>query len=418
MNLVGVSKTAHAGHDTQHVVVRGEDLDVTTGGDTSQGQRKLSVVNAREVTGARRLVLLRLESERVHVDAARNRDARVVSIGLDKPEVASVALGKTVLAVELEQGIGDGVNALHTSRGVVVVSTHIAIVCTVVASSPASLSVDPDELLNRVVKVEVNGLGARSGGRLVAGELKLLNQVLVGDLGEAAALVGVEVDVVNPEASSQGGIVSNIAGRKRLTGVELDVNFNLVVLESNQRQGQTNIAAEPELQRHKQGASRRIGNLQTIGAGTGGNRLLTNHLAVAEALRGRDGELRPDLEPVRVMTINELAADLNLDLLNQVMTDIVGVSGINSWESNLQVHATNEIAVTRDESGHAVVKANRAVKGLLNRLHGEVSVAAVNHLKVSDHGIARKINILGAISNKLHKSSCHFIFLARFFFTV
>ena len=49
-----------------------------------------------------------------------------------------------------------------------------------------------------MVEVELDlVVGARDG--LIARELELLNEVLVGDLGEAATLVRVEVDVVNIE---------------------------------------------------------------------------------------------------------------------------------------------------------------------------------------------------------------------------
>jgi len=49
-----------------------------------------------------------------------------------------------------------------------------------------------------VVEVELD-LVIGGGHRLIASELELLNEVLVGDLGEAATLVSVEVDVVNIE---------------------------------------------------------------------------------------------------------------------------------------------------------------------------------------------------------------------------
>ena len=49
-----------------------------------------------------------------------------------------------------------------------------------------------------MVEVELDlVVGARDG--LIARELELLDKVLVGDLGEAATLVRVEVDVVNIE---------------------------------------------------------------------------------------------------------------------------------------------------------------------------------------------------------------------------
>jgi hypothetical protein len=58
--LIRVSQTAHTRHYTQNVIVRGEYFNATTSRDTSQGHLELSVINAREVARARRLVLLRL----------------------------------------------------------------------------------------------------------------------------------------------------------------------------------------------------------------------------------------------------------------------------------------------------------------------------------------------------------------------
>ena len=49
-----------------------------------------------------------------------------------------------------------------------------------------------------MVEVELD-LVVGGGHRLVARELELLNEVLVGDLGEAATLVRVEVDVIYVE---------------------------------------------------------------------------------------------------------------------------------------------------------------------------------------------------------------------------
>ena len=90
---------------------------------------------------------------------------------------------------------------------------------------------NPDELLHGVVEVELE-LGLSF---LVTGELELLDEVLVGDLGESAALIGVEVDVINIEGGGveRGGvecIIFNYVGG----GGELYVNFDLMVLKRNE----------------------------------------------------------------------------------------------------------------------------------------------------------------------------------------
>jgi len=110
-----------------------------------------------------------------------------------------------------------------------------------------------------VVKVELELVG-RAGNRLSTSELQSLNEVLVGDLGELAALVGVEVDVVDIERGGlEIGVVNTLTAGVdvgELGGnvpaeiadvVELEINADLVVLEGNQRQSEARVAAEPEL---------------------------------------------------------------------------------------------------------------------------------------------------------------------------
>ena len=64
---------------------------------------------------------------------------------------------------------------------------------------------NPDKLLARVVEVEFDLVGRRTD-RLVSGELKLLEEVLVGVLGHLSALIGVEEDVVDVKRGSNKGV--------------------------------------------------------------------------------------------------------------------------------------------------------------------------------------------------------------------
>lgn len=63
LNLVGESKTTHTGLDTEHVVVGCEHVESCVVWGSLHGYFNLGVVNAREVAGASRLVLLGLKSE-------------------------------------------------------------------------------------------------------------------------------------------------------------------------------------------------------------------------------------------------------------------------------------------------------------------------------------------------------------------
>jgi len=128
---------------------------------------------------------------------------------------------------------------------------------------------DPLELLDGVVKVQLDLVGRRRD-RLSTRVLYLLDEVLVGLLGEAAALLRVEVDVVDVDRGGGQRLGNTRAGRRGYTygglGVdavlprlEVDVDAHLVVLERNERDRHTRVAAEPELE----------GNVQRLGGRAG-----------------------------------------------------------------------------------------------------------------------------------------------------
>tara|TARA_Y100000389_G_C17304122_1_gene434502 strand:+ start:129 stop:896 length:768 start_codon:yes stop_codon:yes gene_type:complete len=213
---------------------------------------------------------------------------------------------------------------------------------------------NPDKLLARVVEIELDFVG-RGTHRLIASELKLLNQVLMRVLCHATALIGVKEDVVNVERGSNKGLVvggsdldrlANIVGvRARgaravqivhcpealINGAEVEVNLDLVVLKSNKRKCKTGVAAVPELKRYVKSSLwervARSANLADCISVTGtinrGERWVcdvsklsgvTNHLFVATLLLGREGKLIPDVHPVTILAIDALPTNLNLNL--------------------------------------------------------------------------------------------------------
>lgn len=108
--LVAEREPAHTAHDAQDVVVDGVDAHVpvvvialayahATGHLHDDGGR----IDAREVAGARRLVLLGAQRERVGVDAGLITVSCVVLELLYLVEVVSVALRHTVLSVDLDE---------------------------------------------------------------------------------------------------------------------------------------------------------------------------------------------------------------------------------------------------------------------------------------------------------------------------
>ena len=159
-------------------------------------------------------MLLGLEREGVDVDA-HSRHVRVVLVRLDLVEVASLADLEPIVAVELDERrdnrvvAGKALNARHRVArlehgpvppvGVVERLHALPRVDRDVIAGDEGVALDyPHKLLRRVVEVELDLVVAGRYG-LITRELELLDQVLVRDLGEAAALIRVEVDVVYVE---------------------------------------------------------------------------------------------------------------------------------------------------------------------------------------------------------------------------
>jgi hypothetical protein len=306
---------------------------------------------------------------------------------------------------------------------------------------------NPDKLLNGVVKVELDLVGRGTDG-LITGELKLLDEVLVGVLGHTSTLISVQEHVVNVEGSGNEGLVvsrSDLHGASAqvrhspqalLNGADIKVDLDLVVLKGDEGKGQTGVAAEPELKGDVEGGlresiagsanlARSVSVARTINVVKGGigdeGQLgsVSNHLEVTALLLGGHGKLVPDVHPIAELAVDALATDLNLNLRDQLLTGEVKPTGINVattgvlqrlanlGESNLKVSAVSQITITRDGAGHAATEVSLAIESLLDRLHSEVSVTLVGNLPESDLGITSQVNVLGAIGDKLHKSSTH-----------
>ena len=296
---------------------------------------------------------------------------------------------------------------------------------------------DPEKLLYRVVKVQLN-LVRRARDRLSARILNLLNQVLVALLGEAAALLRVEVDVVNIDRR----------GRKRLGGhgsrrtntrlgilavlprLEVNVDANLVVLERNERDGYTRVAAEPELERNVERLGRRA-----LARDARDRRLrrrarcikrnarttlhedkvvrVTNDRVKHLDVTGIRRELRPDLHPVTILAINALTTDLKLNLLDEAVTNIAEPAEtrtarkLNLGQHNLDIRLVHEIGVTVNDGRNTLVKVGLTVERYLNGLNREVRVALVKDLPERDLGVTRNVDVLCTIGYKLHKTATH-----------
>ena len=305
-----------------------------------------------------------------------------------------------------------------------------------------------NELLARVVEVELD-LVARGTDRLVASELELLNEVLVGVLRHAAALVGVKEDVVDVERGSNerfsvgalGRLVARAGARRTaervdspqeaVKSVQLNVNLHLVVLEGNKRKRETRVAAEPELERHvKSGLRKRAArhtriarrtslardvNLRERRVGQVGElRGLPNHLVVAALLFGGHCELVPQVHKLTILTVNALPTNLNLHVIDHVETRVVDPARPSSVfvcagstrrylrKHHLKVGAVSKIPIARDGTLHTATEVSLSIESLLNRFHSEISVSAVGNFPECDLRVPSQVNVLGPISDKLH----------------
>jgi hypothetical protein len=459
----GVRETTHTRHHTQNVVVNCiyADLGRARGvhGVVRNREEERGVVDTRHVARARWLVGLWVQCKAVHVDT-RGGDVRVVLEWLYQVVVATEALYCTILTVQLELGRDDGVatsrTLAHTDEDttvagravepVSVVEWLLTLECLnrgVIANERVTLD-DPDQLLNWVVKVELD-LVHRGRDRLVTRELQLLNELLVGLLGMAAALLSIEHDVVNVQRCRNETGSCNTRLYSRRVGVDhvaelvkLEVDANLVVLEGDQGEGQTSVTVEPELEWDIEGVLRGalaggVGVIRAIAVGGAvvlaintrlneqvdelGN--VADHLLITELLAGFEGELVPDVQPITVVLVDALTTDLDLNRLNEVVAGVVQPAEfrtrtirrleLNLGEGGLEIHVLNHITVTGDGARYTLSKVCRAVEGLLNGLHREVGVAAVYNLEKGNLWLASQVNILGAISDKLHQCSGHFI---------
>ncbi len=413
-------------------------------------------------------MLLGLQGKRVDVDTNR-RDVGVVLVGLHLVEIAALAHLEPVVAVQLEQRCDHGVlarHALHTGHGVARLQ-HTAVPPVaeveglltlpgvddgVVARHERVALHNPHQLLTGVVEVQLQLVG-RAGDALRTRELQGLDQVLVADLGELAALVRVQVDVVHIQrrrlqvgrghAVADGVQVARDLGRdvpaQVAQVVELQVDAHLVVLQRNQGQSQTRVAAEPELQGDVQRVGRRAvqGLVRGVGLATravivaaltalhqqvGQLRDVAHHLGVAGLLAGLLGQLIPDVQPVAIVLVNALATDLNLHGLDQVVANPVepaelgtrAVLGENSdlGESSLEVDAVDQVTVTLDGTGDLLTEVGGTVERVLNGLHSEVGVTTVCRLEESNLRVTSEVNILSTIGYELHKTTAsHLLYL-------
>jgi hypothetical protein len=176
------------------------------------------------------------------------------------------SLGNSILSSKSVDSIGKSIDCISVVEGL---STKKPVEKLVAVKRRTVIDVlvrldNPDKLLNRVVKVELDLVGRRTNG-LITSELKLLNKILVGVLSHASALISIQEDIVDIERGSNqrlvvssvdtttiGSIVEGAVKRAYspqalIDGTNIEVDLNLVILEGDEGKGKTGIAAIPEL---------------------------------------------------------------------------------------------------------------------------------------------------------------------------
>jgi len=372
-------------------------------------------------------MLLGLEGERVGVDTGVGV-TRVMVVGLHLVEILAVLLLEAILTVEDELEVGEGTDRADlisitllaplvatpgTDRhlGSAGGSTDEAVgieECAGRHDSVARRNVGgeipkrgvgsgiaveaPHKLLDGVVIGKTDLLlGTRVGDRICTSVLNLLDQVLVTLLGEAAALLSVQVDIVAPHLETGGlRICAIIRG-------ELEVKTNLVVLEGDEGEEETGVAVEEENEGEVD-----LTLLTIIGA-LGGETTPVGLLGIIEV------KLGIQTPPTLVVLIDALTTNGKLDILNGTLgrPATIGYSadGIGSevlHSVHLNIHLTDEVTVASNSDGYATTIADTTVDGLLDVLHRKVGVVLVHRLEEGHLGVTREVNILSAISYELH----------------
>ncbi len=423
-------------------------------GIAGQCQVQHRIVNAGEVAAAAGLVLLGADREGVHVDT-RGRGGRVVLEGLHHVEVVTLALRKPVVAVELQLG---------NRRGVLQAGIRVAprLIVLAVAVEVVGVLHNPHEFLDGVVEVEFETVRTRRN-RLLTRELQLLDEVLVGNLREAATLLRIQVDVVDPQrgrdqalAVDNGDVGCDVGVDKVASLVELDVDLHLVVLESNQGERKPVVTVKPELQRHIQCSLRHalcrsihVANIDTITqtvravrdhlreghcaerttlrldvrrriATVADTRALGNlvttvavhHAQVVLGLARRKREFIPDVQPVAIVLVDQLSTDLDLDVLDQILAHIRDPREVarnirlcNRRQSSLQVDLADKVTIACNGARHLLAERGNTVKRLLNGLHREVRVTTIQLLEEGNLRVSRQIYVLGTIRDELQETT-------------
>lgn len=406
--------------DTEDVVVRSKEMHcVDCGSRWLNRHRNLSIVNAREVACASRLVFFRLEGERVRVHTWV-RAASVVGHRLHLVEVFTGLFLESVLTVEDKLELVERTNRRCTSGSTLfdpartgsrinegstgtlgnggVLTNRIRLenntgsVGSEVPKSGvggAAVREAPNQFLDRVIERETNLLGRRGGNGIGASVLHLLDKVFVTLLGEATTFFGVEVHIVTPNLEAAISVLGKFTG-------EVEVEADFVVLQSDERQVKTRVAVEEEDQWQEHGVTRR-----------------RRHFGIVSLLGFIQVQLGIQTPPALVVFVNALTTNGEFNILHGTFSNPVAIvggasqCGETSLGLHFDVHFADQITVARDGDRDTTIIRGRAVNSLFDVFHRKVCVALVDSLEESNLGVTRQVDVLGAVSDKLHETTGH-----------
>ena len=257
-------------------------------------------------------------------------------------------------------------------------------------------------------------------------------------LGEAAALICVEVDVIHIDRriletgqstsrSRDTAREGSTAGRHVLDQVrrlaEDEVQAHLVVLEGDERQSKTRIAAEPELERDVQN---RRATVATSRRGRLALHTRTDHLVQADRLVIRRGQRLPQVHPLTIVTVHDLATDLNLHLLDEEVTETATTTGspehilrrtrssrARVGQRHFEVRAEHQVSISVDDHNRALAVARRTREVDTHGLHGKIGMSLEQTLPKGDLRVSSDVCVLSTVGDKLKESSTHCVYLLR-----